>query len=201
MLLTNLHDPADRYRDLLIYCQWWRRHMSDSALGKRQNPQNGSPQFFYLRHSQIMSGLIPGLWLGVRTEDNTTLNRSIPHWDNGQRSPCPRQQKEHWFCSDCIDAECLIPNLQKKCWNCTYRKRSWSCDPLMLSALHRSNLSFARIDLLGFLFLTGTFMGRWKRRVSMHWNNKILKAYAGFEISSSLEVTKPCMKVFPKVIN
>lgn len=148
--------------------------------------------------SHVWRGLIPELWLGVKTEDNTTQNRSIPHWGNGHRAPWPRQQKDHWFCSDCIDAESLIPNLQK---NCTYRKRSWSCDPLLLSALHQSHLCFAHIDLLGSVFFTGTFMGRWKRRVTMHWNNKFLKAWAGFEISSSLEVAKPCMKVLSKVIN
>lgn len=200
-LLTNLHVPANGYRDLLICCQWWHWHMSNSALGKRQNPQNGSPQFFYFRHPQVMSGLIPELWPGVRAEDNTAWNRSIPHWGNGQRSPWPWQQKNHWSCPDCIDAQCLIPNLQEKCWNCTYRKRSWSCDPLMLSALHQSHLPFAHIDLFGFVFFAGTFMGRWKRRVAMHWNNKFLKAWAGFEISSSLEVVKPCMKVLSKVIN
>lgn len=110
-LLTNLHVPANGYRDLLICCQWWHWHMSNSALGKRQNPQNGSPQFFYFRHPQVMSGLIPELWPGVRAEDNTAWNRSIPHWGNGQRSPWPWQQKNHWFCPDCIDAQCLIPNL------------------------------------------------------------------------------------------
>lgn len=151
--------------------------------------------------SHVWHGLIPDLWPDVKTEDNTTRNRSIPHWGNGQRSPCPRQQKDHWFCSDCIDAVSVILNLQKKWWNCTCRKRSWSCDLLLLSVLHQSHLSFAHIDLFGFVFFTGTFMGRWKRRVAMHWNNKFLKAWAGFEISSSLEVAKPCMKVLSKVIN